>query len=525
MDETDVPLTDTPPVLTRTSSYASQASTSHGGTSSAAGGGTTSGSRSSAEWTDADLLGVPTDMDGNPVLAVDMLQPTSTLTDLVQTFWSTTPRLDIDLLDRKLKQASERVRQRVRPQHQRERQQQEQRHTGKALLGEHARDLVAEQRAEIKRLRAKVAHRVDKIQARWTEQKNIRLRDKLSFVIGVMNLIVSSLVFAYVPKWMPVLYSVQCAWFLPIRVFSYYRLHWHYFLFDYCYFANILNLLYIWVLPGNKFLFLACYCSSHGPLAFSIATWRNSAVFHSVEKMTSLFIHLYPPITFTAMRHFVDPKERDSRFPAIAALPTLDGWTAFAWNVTFYLAWQLSYYLLISRGKASKIASGERINSYSTMTKGKGAVAKVLAKAPSERREWAFIALQFAYTIICTLPAPLVLYNSRLASSAFCLLLILLSVWNGASYYVEVWGRRFERELDALRREIEATHRQSKSAGGAEGDDAAAADGDNKSAGDASQHGHEQERDEEEEEQHGGDATGTSPEEDALRGPEDRKSV
>lgn len=34
-------------------------------------------------------------------------------------------------------------------------------------------------------------------------------------------------------------------------------------------------------------------------------------------------------------------------------------------------------------------------------------------------------------------------------------------MWNGSCYYVEVWGRRFERELDALKREIEATQRAS----------------------------------------------------------------
>lgn len=30
-----------------------------------------------------------------------------------------------------------------------------------------------------------------------------------------------------------------------------------------------------------------------------------------------------------------------------------------------------------------------------------------------------------------------------------------ISVWNGASYYVEVFGRRFEKELVSLRRELE----------------------------------------------------------------------
>lgn len=42
--------------------------------------------------------------------------------------------------------------------------------------------------------------------------------------------------------------------------------------------------------------------------------------------------------------------------------------------------------------------------------------------------------------------------------------LILLSVWNGAGYYVEVWGRRFERELEALKREIQAAQVASSAA-------------------------------------------------------------
>lgn len=203
----------------------------------------------------------------------------------------------------------------------------------------------------------------------------------------------------------------------------------------------MLNLAYLWLFPQSQFLFTVAYCAAHGPLAFSIATWRNSAVFHSLEKMCSLFIHLYPPIVFTAIRHFMDKKERESRFPALRALPSLDGWTAFTFvslsflpfpslarltdasvrrqNVSFYLFWQLCYFVLITKRKADKIASGERINSYSTMAKGKGPVANLLQKVSVNRREFAFMLLQMAYTIICTLPAPLLFYNSKRASAVF----------------------------------------------------------------------------------------------------------
>lgn len=308
---------------------------------------------------------------------------------------------------------------------------------------------------ELTKMRLRVSKRIENLQQKWMDAKVVRLRDKISFVVGVCNLVVSSLVFALRPELIPTLYSLLALYFLPLRVWSYTSKKWHYFLFDFCYFLNVANLLFIWVFPSSEFLFTVCYCAAHGPLAFSVATWRNSLVFHSLEKMTSLFIHLYPPFVFTTMVHFMPHDEAVSRFPALKNLITLNGYTSFWFNVTIYLIWQLVYYELIVIRKKSKIETGERINSYSTMSKGKGPVANLLGKAPPKRREPAFMLLQFVYTIITTLPAPLLLYPNRTASAVFFAGIFVISVWNGASYYVEVFGRRFEKELLQLRSELE----------------------------------------------------------------------
>ena len=90
-------------------------------------------------------------------------------------------------------------------------------------------------------------------------------------------------------------------------------------LWDLCYAVNALCLLFLWVFPHSTILFMSCYCLSHGPLATAIATWRvitqvlsksvnmdlkiclnaqNSLVFHSLDKVTSLYIHIYPAFTF-----------------------------------------------------------------------------------------------------------------------------------------------------------------------------------------------------------------------------------
>jgi len=39
-----------------------------------------------------------------------------------------------------------------------------------------------------------------------------------------------------------------------------------------------------------------CILSSQGPLLTAIVVWGNSLVFHDIDKLTSVFIHIYPPI-------------------------------------------------------------------------------------------------------------------------------------------------------------------------------------------------------------------------------------
>lgn len=35
---------------------------------------------------------------------------------------------------------------------------------------------------------------------------------------------------------------------------------------------------------------------SNGPLAIAVIAWKNSLVFHDIDKITSLYIHIAPPL-------------------------------------------------------------------------------------------------------------------------------------------------------------------------------------------------------------------------------------
>lgn len=59
------------------------------------------------------------------------------------------------------------------------------------------------------------------------------------------------------------------------------------------------------------------------------------------------------------------------------------------------------------------------------------------------------------YSIIFMIPAATILMHSRLASDLVIILLFVVAVWNGGNFYVEVFGRKFEKELEALKREMD----------------------------------------------------------------------
>lgn len=98
---------------------------------------------------------------------------------------------------------------------------------------------------------------------------------------------------------------------LPARLISYRRRSWHYFLFDLCYYANILNFIFLWIAPGSPALFVACYCLSHGTLAIAVPLWRNSLVFHDADKVCQFSppvnLILIPPSGYLSVDSHLSP--------------------------------------------------------------------------------------------------------------------------------------------------------------------------------------------------------------------------
>ncbi|KAJ7229004.1 hypothetical protein GGX14DRAFT_616367 [Mycena pura] len=372
---------------------------------------------------------------------------TFTLLDTLETYFDS----HVDLLQRKLQKHSDRLKMRA-----------EETFKLRDLSG----DILAENfDREFKNFKLKVQTRMTKLADSWQSAKVVRTREKASFFFGVMSLVFSALLFGLAPQWVHISYTLQSAYLVPYRAYTYKKKAWHYFLFDICYYANILNFIYIWLLPGSPALFTACYCLSHGALASAVITWRNSLVFHDQDKVTSLFIHIYPPFTFTVIRHFYPSAE--VRFPALRELPHLAPGRALLLTGGIYLSWQLLYWKFVLVDRRAKIESGQRTTSFSFLLNDKrGVIGRVLSSVPPAFRMAVFMFGQLLYTVLTEVPALYVLYDSPFWSCVFLIFILSVSVWNGGGFYIEVFGRKFERELEALRKELaEATARSASTSG------------------------------------------------------------
>lgn len=315
---------------------------------------------------------------------------------------------------------------------------------------------------QLDKYRRRMKKSVDDLNKRWTDTTNITVREKVSFVSAVLNVFISGYLIGACPEYFYYWFTVQLAYFMPIRYVSYHRKGYHYFLADLCYFVNLLTMLSIWAFPRSKRLFIATYCLAYGNNAVAIAMWRNSLVFHSLDKVTSLFIHIMPPVVLHCMVHLTPSHILAESFPAvfnikyspIGSKEHYSLWAMLVWATVPYAVWQLSYHFFITVRRREKIAAG-RPTSFTWLRRSyaKTWIGKFVISLPEYLQEPAFMFIQYIYALLTILPCPLWFWY-RWASAGFLLVVFGWSIFNGANYYMDVFGMRFQKELEAMKRDV-----------------------------------------------------------------------
>ncbi|GFH21148.1 uncharacterized protein HaLaN_18391 [Haematococcus lacustris] len=173
--------------------------------------------------------------------------------------------------------------------------------------------------------------------------QRMQLSDKLAFLLGSSCLCPGSFY---------KLYTGLGLLFFTARYATYRARKWHYYLLDLCYCCNALLLTHLWVAPRSQLLAHTTFAFNTGPLAFSILAFRNSLVYHDMDKVTSLYLHLVPACVSWAQRWHLDT----SRFTPLDNTGTRVGLKQLVLiPLAFYSVWAVSYFLTIFVFAAGRI--------------------------------------------------------------------------------------------------------------------------------------------------------------------------
>ena len=171
---------------------------------------------------------------------------------------------------------------------------------------------------KLKELRSKVKSKVELEQKKVVKQflkrkkvierymnhaPTVRFFDKIAFCVGVWLMTITTWFVGKYPHDFYYKYHVVIMILLLAGRVVHFRLKkWHYYMFDFCYYSNILILYYLALAPKNEILFKAFFVFSQGPLGLSVAAFKNAMIFHKIDFITSVAIHLLPLVTSWNLR-------------------------------------------------------------------------------------------------------------------------------------------------------------------------------------------------------------------------------
>ena len=273
--------------------------------------------------------------------------------------------------------------------------------------------------------------------------------DKISFVCGVLTIMIIEAVLLLVPGKMATLYTALLIPLLLLRYIIYRADLQHYFMYDFCYYAQLMMMMHIYKYPNNIPLGKAMFSISNGPLLLAIVMWRNSLVFHSMDKMTSMFIHILPSLVTFCHRWEIHLVERN--FPFYEGI---DGtiiticndflWTPFC----YYILWQTFYLIKTEVVSKEKLEyNTEIMTSLRWLTRKKDSASYKLLSVFGEHNQLpTFVLIQAVYTVATFLVVPL-LWHSIWLHALYLVVIFVIALANGATYYFHVFAKRYIEEI------------------------------------------------------------------------------
>ncbi|XP_060066663.1 uncharacterized protein LOC132546950 [Ylistrum balloti] len=273
------------------------------------------------------------------------------------------------------------------------------------------------------------------------QKKKSRLREKIYHVFVVVVLVVLTHMTVSAQWSLPIFYAVSLPIIITIRIIIYFKNKWQYFLLDFCYYANLTWYIFIWIADSPR-MFAVVFGIANGPLLWAMVVYRNSLVFHNHDKVSSSFIHIVPGILSFAIRWYPSSTStywvNTFNHGSTDWDPEMIVWL-FVVPLCCFIFHSGMYALVIH---VIKKPGPEHFLSYNYLgTKEGGCLHKMFNCCGEGSRSICFFLSNWLFCFV-SLTGVIVCYYFFAAHCVLLVMLALIIIYNGASYYVHVFSVR-----------------------------------------------------------------------------------
>ena len=260
-------------------------------------------------------------------------------------------------------------------------------------------------------------------------------RHKWVFAVVETDFVVTAFWLGASPQTFHLYYTAQMAVVMCCKVLDYRITDQHYFLLDFCFFANACTLFWLWIYPTSGHLFNAVnsFC---GVLAISIPLFRNSCVPHDFARISNAYVH-YPQVLLVLSMIWSCEGEKCIGIEA----GMKESWSTRlfqAWSV--YVSWAIVYASVIFVFARKRIERKRRDTLY-------GYFAHTLGfkdKLPSWLREYSGIVFMMGHQTLFISGVGFIFLPFSVQVLALLLAMIIF-FHNGGRFYVDHFWKAHER--------------------------------------------------------------------------------
>ncbi|KAF8406853.1 hypothetical protein HHK36_005974 [Tetracentron sinense] len=300
------------------------------------------------------------------------------------------------------------------------------------------KEILSKQAVQTKVILSKQAGKIAK-----QAEEHERFIDKVTHLLGVLAFGAFCFILGSRPQDIPYVYCLFYFTFVPLRWIYYRFKKCHYYLLDFCYYANTIFLVMLLFYPRNKKLFMVCFSFAEGPLAWALIVWRCSLVFSSVDKFVTVLIHLLPGIVFFTIRWWgpatfeaMHPEGTSHRasWPYVEEKSYLWTWL-FVVPLVAYTLWQVLYFLIVN------VLRRQRLELSKKARKANNLWWRLSGLLGDQNRMFMYILLQATFTV-ATMALTVPIFLSYEMHAIFQILKVSATIWNGGSFLLEVMPRQ-----------------------------------------------------------------------------------